>query len=64
MCRQMAFDDEKPFPRRRAIAAKQAVYLNLLKERLRRRELYGRVPTDTEQIVSVVMATGSDSFTG
>ena len=47
----MAFEELRPFPRRQDIAAKQVVYLNALREKMRKRELYRKAYTEKDQML-------------
>ncbi|ELU05731.1 hypothetical protein CAPTEDRAFT_223549 [Capitella teleta] len=47
-----AFEDLKPFPRRRDIAAKQVVYVNALKEKLKRKEASRRSLHQKDEVFS------------
>ena len=45
---RVAFAELKPFPRRKDLLAKQLVYVNALKEKMRRRVIYKRSLTESE----------------
>ncbi|KAK3088782.1 hypothetical protein FSP39_023684 [Pinctada imbricata] len=60
-----AYEDLKPFPRRRDINTKQACYLNTLKEKHKKKELQKLAFAEREQLYMAMEAeTGSDMTIG
>ncbi len=54
-CFQTAFEELKPFPRRRDIAAKQVVYVNALKEKFKKREALRKAFSDKDRKVHWIL---------